>query len=56
MLESQSFTFMSIDTVVDEDEEANFSTEFLNSLDLPHDFILKIGLPIINAKFRGEYI
>lgn len=51
MLETESFSFKSIDTVVEENEGVNFPTEFLNSLDLPglppHKLILKIGSPII---------
>lgn len=51
MLETESFSFKSIDTVVDENEGVNFPTEFLNSLDLPglppHNLQLKIGSPII---------
>jgi ATP-dependent DNA helicase PIF1 len=41
----------SIDTVCDATEAVNYSTEFLNSLDLPdkppHNLQLKVGSPVI---------
>jgi hypothetical protein len=43
--------YKSIDIVCDATEAANYSTEFLNSLDLsgmpPHNLQLKVGSPVI---------
>jgi ATP-dependent DNA helicase PIF1 len=43
--------YKSIDTVCDATEDVNYTTEFLNSLDLsgmtPHSLLLKVGSPVI---------
>lgn len=50
-INGQLHSFKSIDTVTNQDETANYPTEFLNSLDLPgmplHNLQLKVGAVII---------
>lgn len=51
MIQGETITYTSIDTVINQDEAVNYRTEFLNSIDLPglppHKLHLKIGVPII---------
>lgn len=51
ILHTDTFSFKSVDTVIDENDSVNYPTGFLNSLDLPglppHTLRLKIGSRII---------
>jgi hypothetical protein len=51
LLPEDLMSYKSIDTVCDTTEAVNYSTEFLNSLDLPdmppHNLQLKVGSPVI---------
>jgi hypothetical protein len=47
LLPGDLVTYKSIDTVYDTTEAVNYPTDFLNSLDLPHNFSMKVGSPVI---------
>jgi hypothetical protein len=51
LLPGDLVSYKSIDTICDATEAVNYTTEFLNSLDLPgvqpHNLQLKVGFPVI---------
>lgn len=50
-LPTETKTYLSTNTVIEEDQVVHYPTEFLNSLEIPgmppHDLTLKVGAPII---------
>ena len=59
-MEGQARSYLSVDTVVDQDEAVNFPTDFLNDLTIsglpPHKLDLKIGTPVMCLRNLGEYM
>ena len=57
-MEGQVRTYLSVDTVFDQDEAVNFPMDFLNSLTIsglpPHKLDLKIGTPVMLLRNLGK--